>query len=630
MGIKIPSQVFKKVVLVFTSFVLGNLAAEPQSYFSVYNVNPKYSSDVKSFCYVNASAPKGGALKMSFIGTFDGLNPFTVVGSSPTHIRLFCFARLLGDSVEEVGVSYPYVAHSLEISADKKTITYFLNNNATFSDGTPITADDVVWSFNFITKVNPMMKHYYRDVGKVEALDAHTVKFCSKNPDNKELPGIIGQLEVLPSEFFKANMTENGGINKPFPASGPYKIALVDFGRTIVFERVKNWWGEGLPINVGLHNFDQITLQFYRERNAAFQAFLAGDLNLWIESSAKQWNTAYDLAAVKDGKIIKKVITDAKVTATTGFVFNLRREKFKDIRVRKAISLLFHFNSMNRSIFHNHYYRLNSYYGNDELAHRGVPQDKELSLLQKHQDQVPAEVFQEEFRNPFYKSDFLPREIVQQALDLLKEAGWELKNQTLTNKAGEEFEIIIPYRENGLEAIILHMQRNCQTVGIKVSPRFIDSSTFVEMIDQFDFDMAFMAIAQSSSLGNEQREYFGSGSAHVKGSKNWAGIENKVIDALIEDLVNIKDYQEMLDCAHAIDRVLCWNYYMITGWSFDGLTVAYWNTFGIPKNPPECCAKSSPFPMLGWWCQPQPMVKIATQKAGMLAKIKQIIKSWFS
>lgn len=626
MGISLSSKVLQKVILIIFSFLYANLGAESLPYFSVYNVPPKYDATAQHFDYVNPSAPKGGTLKMAVVGAYDGLNPFVVMGSNPMHIALFCFAKLLDESQDEIGISYPYVAKSLEISDDKKIITYYLRDDATFSDGTPITAEDIIWSFNFLIKINPMMKQYYKDITKVEALDRHTVVFHNTNPGNKEIAGILGQLYIYPSAFFKENMTENGSMRKPFPSSGPYKISVADFGRNLVFERVKNWWGEKLLANIGQHNFDKIELQYYRDRNAAFQAFLSGNVNLWIEASSKQWHTAYDIPAVKDGKIVKKILTGGSIQATRGYAFNLRRQKFQDIRVRKAITMLFNFESLNKAIFYNEYHRLNSYYGDAELAHSGEPSSDELNLLQPYKDKLPAEVFGPSFKNPVYLEDIIPRETLQQALDLLKDAGWELKDQKLTNAKGEIFEIVFPYTDASLEKIILHLQRNLAIAGITVKPRQVDTSTYTEMVDQFDFDIAMMLIPQSHSLGNEQREFFGSRSAHVKGSKNLVGIENPVIDALIEKLVVVKDYQSMLNCVHSIDRVLCWNYYIITNWDFTGLRTAYWDVFAMPEKSPLY----SPFPLLTWWEKPKAMKEEILQNQGMIQKIISKIKGWIS
>lgn len=624
MGNYFSRKISQKIILAFFYLIYVSLGAEPASYFSVHNITAKYDATARHFDYVNPNAPKGGALKMAIIGTYDGLNPFSITGTSPIHIAIFCFARLLDESQDEIGISYPYLAKSLEISTDKKTITYHLREEATFSDGTPITAEDVVWSFNFLIKINPMMKQYYKGISKVEAIDQSTVRFHSKNTKNKELPGILGQLCIYPSKFFKENMNESGVMTKPFPSSGPYEISTADLGHTLVFERVKNWWGEKIPTNVGQYNFDTIELQYFRDQNAAFQSFLAGNSNLWIETSSNKWHTAYDISAVKNGKIIKKILTGNTIQATKGFVFNLRQKKFQDIRVRKAISILFNFESLNKSILYNEYYRLNSYYGNAELAHSGKPAKEELDLLRPYKEKLPAEVFGPSFKNPAYKGDILPRETLQQALDLLKEAGWELKNQKLTNEKGEVFEISFLYTNASLEKVILHLQRNLAVAGIDLKARQVDASTYTEMVDQFDFDIVMIGIAQSHSLGNEQREYFGSKSAYVKGSKNLAGIENPVVDELIEKLVVAKDYESMLNCAHAIDRVLCWNYYMIMYWDFTGLRAAYWDQFAMPEKSP----KYSPFPILTWWAKPNIPAEKIPQEQSIFTKTFNFIKSW--
>lgn len=613
-----------KIVKLFFFCLLFDLYAEPIPYFSVYNTTPKYGAEAKHFDYINPNAPKKGALKISIAGTFDSLNPFSVMGNSPMHIAMLCFARLFDESQDEVGISYPYAAESIEISNDKSKITFFLRKNAVFSDGSPITADDILWSFNFLVKINPMMKQYYKDIIKVEVLNPHTIRFHSKNPNNKELPLILGQIYIYHSKFFEKYANERGAITKPFPVSGPYKICTADFGRTLVFERVKNWWGEDLLTNKGLYNFNIIEGHFFKDTIVAFQAFLAKNINLWIETSPKQWHTAYDVTSVKDKKIIKKLIPTENFQATKGLVFNLRREKFQDIRVRKAISLLFNFESLNKSVFYNEYSRLNSYYGTGELAHKGELTGEELEILQPYKNKVPSEVFGSTFKNPIYTDDFIPRKTLKQILALLKEAGWELKDQKLTNKNGEIFEINFLYSNSILEKVILHLQRNLQVAGIKLNPRFVDVTTYTEMIDQFDFDMATILIPQAHFLGNEQREFFGSKSARVKGSKNLAGIENAVVDELIEKLISAKNYQSMLHYAHAIDRVLCWNYYMILDWNFSALRIAYWNQFAMP----EKTAKYAIFPILTWWFKQDITNEKTSPDQNIFTKIFNKVKGW--
>lgn len=598
----------------------NNLWAEPQHYFSVYNEKPLYSESVKNFDKINPDAPKGGKLHFSRVGTFDHLNPFIIFGSHPLMVDLLCFARLLEQSYEEIGVHYGYLAKAVEVSDDKKTITFYLNENATFSDGSSITADDVVWSFEYLIKVSPQMKQYYSDVKSVKAIGTHTVVFTSENPKNKELPSIIGQLFILSKKYFEKNMPESGAFTDTFPVSGPYKVAKVVVGKTLVFERVKNWWGEKIPCNVGLYNFDQVHVDYYRDDKAAFQSFLSGNANVWFETSAKQWNTAYDVPAVKKGKIKKTILVGDKIARTGGFAFNLRKEKFQDARVRKALTLLFNFESLNRSSFFNEYSRLNSYYGSQELAHKGKPSELELKILEPFKQKLPKEVFEQAFKNNVYTQDILPREIIQEALDLLKEAGWAVKDQHLVNAKGEIFEITIPFTVAGSDKPILHIQRNFQAVGIKVIPRQLDVSTYTEVLDQFDYDMCSVLIPQSHLVGNEQREYFGSKSADVKGSKNYSGIKNPVIDELIEHLINAQEYTKMLASAHAIDRVLCWNYYILLGWYFDGVCAAYWDKFDMPKETP----KYSVVPIFSWWAKSE-IATTGEESASWFEKIK----AWF-
>ena len=603
-------------------FLNNILHAEAKHYFSVYNEKPLYNADVKYFDKINPDAPKGGKLHFSWLGTFDHLNPFIILGTHPALVNLLCFARLLEQSNEEIGVHYGYLAKAVEVSDDKKNITFYLNEKATFSDGTQITADDVVWSFKYLIKASPQMKQYYSDVVDAQATNTHTVVFTSKNPNNKELPSIIGQLPVLSKKYFEKNIPESGAFTEPFPVSGPYKISKVLLGKTIVFERVNNWWGEKVPCNVGMYNFDQIQADYYRDDKAAFQSFLSGSANVWFESSAKQWNTAYEVPPVKQGKIKKTILTGDKIAKTSGFAFNLRKEKFQDVRVRKAITLLFNFESLNKSVFYNEYSRLNSYYGSQELTHQGTPSELELKILEPFKDQLPKEAFEKAFKNHVYTQDIAPREVIQEALDLLKEAGWVVKDQELVNAKGEAFEITIPFATAGLDKPILHLQRNLQAVGIKVIARQLDVSTYTEALDQFDYDMCSILIPQSHLLGNEQSGYFGSKAADIKGSQNYAGIKNPVIDKLIEQLVDAQEYKEMLATVHAIDRVLCWNYYIVLGWDFYGVRTAYWDKFGMPKETP----KYSVVPIFSWWAMPESNTKEPQNTISLFDKIK----AWFS
>lgn len=605
--------------LIFLNFIFAS------SYFNVYNLKPVHNENSKHFLGVNPNAPKGGKFCFAVIGSYDHLNPFIVIGNSPVLLNTLCFARLLESSPDELFTNYPYLAKTIEISADRKIITFNLFENATFSDGSPITAHDVEWSFEYIKSAHPKYKSYYHDIESVKVINDHKIQFVSKNPNNKEIPAILGQIFILSKKYFTKNMPESGAITEPFPVSGPYLIKSVDHGKTIVFERIKNWWGEKVISNVGFYNFDIVKVDYYRERNAAFQAFLSGDINLWIESSAKQWHTAYNVPAVAQGKIKKEILKTGRTPHTRGFVFNLRKSKFKDIKVRKAITLLFNFHSLNRTMFYNEYELLNSYYGCEELAHKGEPIGEELSLLEPFKHKLPKEVFGSSFENKVYNSDFIPREIVEEAIKLLKESGWEIKDHTLVNNKGEKFEIVIPFVQSDFEKIILHIQRNLQTIGIKVVPKQLDSSSYTEVVNQFDYDMCYLLIPQSYSLGNEQKEYFGSKSAKIKGSKNLAGIENEVVDSLINTLINSQSYESMLSAAHAIDRVLCWNYYMIMGWDFDGLRIAYQDIFERP----QVVSKYSPIPMFSWWCKTENEAKIKDssfeKNESIFSKIKKFL-----
>lgn len=578
-----PHTLWGFLLLAFTALPVY---AEKTHGFSSFNTL-KYPASFTHFDYTNPNAHKGGQLILGAMGTFDSLNPFIVKGT-PAGGIFFTHARLLDEAHDRPGESYAFVAESLEIASDKSSVTFYLNKAAKFSDGTPITVDDVIWSFEILRdKGLPMYRTYYKNVKKVEKLDDHTVKFTFNTTHNHELPQIIGQLAVLPRKFYETVAFDSTSLTLP-PTSGPYIIESVDPGRSITYKRNPNWWGQDIPSQKGSNNFERIRLDYYMDDTAMFEAFKAGKIDLRIEPTAKNWATAYNFPAVENGLIVRTEIPNKLPAATYGLFFNTRRPIFADRKVRQALTLCLNFKWLNEKFFFNLYNRNLSYYSNSDFAAKGKPDADEEKILNAFKNDLATEVLSETFTLPEPENEAAFRKDLEKAQQLLAEAGWHLDNKIMKNKkSGEKLEFEVLLANRSFEKIVLTFKEALQRIGITLNVRLLDVNSYTYRVEHLDYDMIVGVIPQSPSLGNEQRDYFGSERADSIGTYNYAGIKNKVADALIEQLIQADSYTELCNVAKALDRVLLWDFYMIPAWSKPTTSVAYWNKFGLPEISPD-------------------------------------------
>jgi len=543
----------------------------------------KYPADFTHFNYADPNAPKGGTMKLATIGTFDTLNPFIIKGVPAAGIGQL-FDTLMTRSEDEAASDYPLIAESADLAADRMSVLYTLNPKARFHDGTPITPGDVVWSFGILRdKGAPLYRFYYGDVIKVEIEGDHGVRFQFKSADNRELPAILSEMPVLSKAYWSTRDFEKTTLEPPL-GSGPYKVDAVDPGRSITYRRVADYWGKDLPVNSGRFNVDVIRYDYYRDATVSLEAFKAGQYDIRRENSSKAWATGYDGPALRDGLIKKEVIPNQNPTPMQGFGYNLRRTLFQDPRVREALAYAFDFEWSNKNLFYGAYTRTRSYFDNSELAATGVPQGDELKILEPFRGQVPDEVFTKQYDPPKYDDSGEIRDGLRTALGLLKKAGWSFKGEQLVNdKTGEPFQFEFLNDDPQIERVALPFIQNLKRLGITATMRTVDVSQYEQRMNNFDFDMTMVMFPQSLSPGNEQREFFGSGSADEPGSQNVLGIKSKVIDQLIEQLIVSPTRADLVAHVHDLDRVLQWGYYVIPQYHLPSYWVAYWNKFRHPQ-----------------------------------------------
>lgn len=587
-----------KRLLLILVLLIGDIKisiAAPTHGFSIWG-KVRYPADFTHYDYANPLAPKGGHVHFGTMGRFDNLNPFIVRGDAAPGI-LMTVARLMDDNHEEAGSTYCYVAERIEVSPDRLFVIYYLNPHAQFNNGEPITSADVLFSFEALKKQgHPMYRSYFADVSKAEALGPHKVKFTFKNTHNRELPLILGQVPVLSATYYKNRSFDEVNLTPP-PCSGPYEIEKIDPGRSITYRRVSSWWGENIPSQKGQHNFTRITFDMYRDNNALFEAFKVGKIDIFIENKATRWHTSYDFPATTKG-LVKKMEKPSRLStgASAGFFFNTRRPLFQDRRVRQALTEAFDFAWINRTFFYNSYIRNRSYFPDSPFEHQETPTGQELEILTKYKKQLPPELFNQMFSLPDNDNPDTTRQSIEKANKLLREAGWNLENGVLA-KAGQPFRFEILIADQSLERVLLPYVNTLKRLGIQASIRLMDTVNYTNRVESLDFNMIVATILQSNSLGNEQRNFWGSTQANNQGTLNYAGIHDPVVDALIEAVIGSNTYEELTLNAKALDRALIWGYYMIPYWHKSTLWVAFWDRFGQP-------ATSSPYisiPFNTWW-----------------------------
>ncbi len=595
---------FTSVLAVATSTLLGlpTLAvANECSGDEVFNAHGiamhgevKYAEDFPHFDYVNPDAPKGGTLSQGALGTFDSFNPYIPKGNATSTGSI---ESLLTGNEDEPFTLYGLIAESLEWPADRSWVIFTLRDIARWHDGEPITADDVIWSFETLTtKGSPQYRFTYSDVTGVEKLGPKQVKFTFKEGGSREIPLIIGQMPILPKHYWETRDFEKTTLEPPL-GSGPYRIKRFEAGRFVERERVEDYWGRDLPVNIGKHNFDVLRTDFFRDNTATRLALRSGDLDLRLENQAKAWAVDYNVPAVEQGWLKKENVEHQLPTGMQGFVFNSRLDLFSDPKVREALAYAFDYEWTNKNLFFGAYTRTKSYFSNSELASRGLPDGLELEILEQYRDQLPPRVFTEEYSPPSTDGSGWPRDNLRKAFELLAEAGWEVVDNQLTNKeTGQPFRFQILLVSPAFERIVLPKINNLKRLGIDASVRLVDSSQYINRLRSFDFDVVVFVWGQSESPGNEQRLFWSSAAADAADSRNFAGIRNPVVDELIEGLISACTREELVAWTRALDRVLLWNFYVIPNWHVRADRVIYWDKYQRPAMPVKSGVNTSL-----WW-----------------------------
>ncbi|HET9717514.1 MAG TPA: extracellular solute-binding protein [Pseudolabrys sp.] len=595
--------------------VLGTLWPAPRAYAQARNWkhalslfgDVKYPQGFKHFDYVNPQAPQGGTVRQGAFGTFDNFNVVVagVKGSTAAGTELF-IETLMTPALDEVSTEYGLLADAVSHPDDHSWVTYRLRAGARWHDGKPLTIDDVLYSFEVLKSNSPFYGAYYRHVAKIEKTGDREITFTFDGPGNRELPQIVGQLPVLPKHWWEA--TDKSGRKRditqttlePPLGSGPYRLKDFVPGRSLVYEKVDDYWGKDLNVNVGTRNFKQIRFEYFRDSTVALEAFKGDQFDWRTENSAKDWATAYDFPAVRDKRVIKEEFPIRNSGVMQAFAFNIRRDKFKDPRVRRAFNFAFDFEEMNRQIFFGQYKRIASYFEGTELAATGVPSGKELQILESVRDSVPADLFTKPYTNPVGGNPQNVRNNLREALKLVRDAGYEIRNTKLVNvKTGEPMQVELLVEQPSFERIMLFYKPSLERIGITVSVRTIDSSQYENRLRQWDFDIIIASWRQSLSPGNEQRDFWGSQAADIPGSRNLIGIKNPAVDEMIEKVIFATSREELVAATKALDRVLLWNYYVVPQWTYPYVRTARWDRFGRPETMPKY--GQSAFPMIWWW-----------------------------
>jgi microcin C transport system substrate-binding protein len=560
---------------------------------------PALPADFAHFPWVNPDAPKGGEIALTALGSYDSFNQFIIRGTAAVGLGLI-YDTLLKESADEASTEYPYLAQWIDLPADRMGVSFEINPAARWHDGRPVTAADVVWTFNTLrTNGRPFFRSYYGDVTEVVAEGERRVTFRFRSNENRELALILGQMPVLPQHWWATRDFTRPLLEPPL-GSGAYRIERFDAGRSIVYRRVEDWWARDIPSVRGTQNFGAYRYEYFRDNTVALEAFKAGQIDFRTENVARDWATAYDFPARRRGLVKLDEIRHQLPTGMQAFAVNLRRPLFHDVRVRRALVEMFDFEWMNANLFFGAYARTSSYFSNSELASSGLPQGRELAILEGFRGRVPNEVFTQEFRLPTTDGSGNNRDGIRRALALLQQAGWQVRDRRLVNAQGSRFEFEILLNTPTFERVALPYVQWLERLGMSVRVRTVDPAQYQTRIDAFDFDMTIDSIGQSLSPGNEQRDYFTCAKARENGSQNVAGICDPAIDELVELVVNAPDRQELVARTRALDRVLLWNHFVIPHWHIQSFRIAFWDKFGRPeRNPRYNLGLDS------WWIDPQ-------------------------
>lgn len=586
--------------------LLGGGPAAADDHALAMHGEPKYGPGFEHFDYVNPDAPKGGTLRLANVAasTFDSLHPFILRGTPAAGLGLV-YDTLTERSLDEPFTEYGLLAERIEVAEDNSRVRFTLREGARFHDGHPVTAEDVVFTFERLkAEGHPQYRIYYRDVERAERSGERAVTFHFADTENAELPLIIGQMPVLPAHYWEGRDFASTTLKPPL-GSGPYRVTEVEPGRRIVYQRVEDYWGADVPVQRGRHNVDRITYDYYRDGTVALQALKAGEYDLRQENVARNWATAYDIDAVDRGLLRLEEIPHSQPAGMQGFFFNTRRALFRDPRVREALTYAFDFEWTNENLFYGAYERTRSYFENSELAATGLPSAAELELLEPYRDELPERVFTEAYQPPSTENRSL-RENLRAAMRLLREAGWSVQDGVLTHgESGREMRFEILLVSPAFERVVLPFEQNLERLGAEVSVRTVDPTQYQNRMDRFDFAMTVHVAPQSLSPGNEQRDFWTCAAAQTQGSRNVAGVCDPVVDALVERIIDAPSREALVTRTRALDRVLQWGFYAVPNWHTDVFRVAYWDRFGRPEeNPPYGLALDT------WWYDPEQAARI--------------------
>ena len=594
-------MVFRSMLLAATMAVATMPAeAETTTSWSMAEFGePLYKDGIEHWPYVNPDAPKGGSIVLGAFGTFDSLNSYILKGNIPRSLGIASDTLMIG-SADELSSVYGLIAESVEYPDDKSWIIFNLRPEARFNDGTAITAKDFEFSFQTIrTHGRPFLKSFYDEVEGVEVVSDHQLKFTFTTRDNMKPLLKVAGISPLSHEYWKDKDISKTFLT-PQPTSGSYYVSDVDAGRSITYERVKDYWAADLEVNKGLSNIDTIRYDYYRDLEVMVEAFKAGDIDFRVENSSKRWATAYNTDEVKNGDI--KLFTPPESTprGTQAYFFNSRRAPFDDVNVRKAFDLLYDFETIKRTILYNQYDRINSYFPNSDYGVNGPPTAEEIAILEPYRDQLPAEVFTKRYVGPVTDGSGRNRKQLREALALFNKAGWKLESGKLM-KDGKQMTVEYLLAQPDGQRVAAPFVQNLKKAGVDASMRVVDSAQYQVRLDDFDFDLITVFLNFFPPPGPELRSYFGSVAADERGAANYAGIKNPVVDALIEDIVNAKSLESLQTTSRALDRVLLWNNYTIPQFYNSQHRTAHWNRFGTPDSLPRYVSfGGSGFPT-GWW-----------------------------
>ena len=576
---------------------------------------PALPADFPYFPYVDPNAPKGGEVTLASIGSYDSFNPFILrgtptfgvvspwvilpggsgSGSTVGHV----WESLLTSSADEAESGYGHLAQTIELPADKMWVAFEIRPEAKFSDGTPVTAEDVAWTYRtLLEKGRPSFRIQMADVKDVAVESPRRVVFHFKSNENRELPLILGGLPVLPQHFFEGRDFTRPLTDAPI-GSGPYRVAAFELGRSVTYARRPDWWAANLPTGKGMNNFDRVKVEYYRDSTVALEAFKAGQIDLRSENISKNWATAYDFPAVRDGVAIKRTFTHRLPTGMQGYAMNTRRAVFADPLVREAMADVFDFEWTNKNLFYGSYTRILSYFSNSDLASSGVPQGDELKLLEPYRGELPAALFSQPFALPVTDGSGNNRAQLKQALDLLQRAGWSVKERKLVDAQGQPMSFTILLDDPSLERVALPYVQNLQKIGVDAHVRTVDPAQYQHLTDDFDFDMIMMIYPESDVPGNELRYYFSCAASKAQGSSNTPGMCDPAVDALVEKVITAQDRGSLTIAARALDRVLLWRWFLVPNWDSRSFHIAYWDRFGHPDKPIR-----EGFNFDTWWVDP--------------------------